>query len=134
MAHNHSTLTAVVLAGSRTANDPVAQAAGVSCKALTPVGNTAMVIRVLDALQDATTISTSILCGPSWPLLEQELTVCSRIESQHIQWVPPQSTPCTSTTFAMQSISEEIPVLVTTADHALLTSEIVDTFAPARLP
>ena len=42
--------TAVVLAGDRTADDPVARAAGVPCKALALVGGRPMVHRVLEAL------------------------------------------------------------------------------------
>ena len=58
------TFSAVVLAADRTVPDPVAQAAGVSCKALAPVGGTPMVIRVLDALAAARTVGACVLCGP----------------------------------------------------------------------
>ena len=128
MSQNSHALTAVVLAGSRTSRDPVAEASGVSCKALTPVGNTPMVFRVLDALQAAETISNRILCGPSWSVVEQIPQLQSLIETQQVQWVAPQTSPSTSAAFVMQSIPEDRPILLTTADHALLTSEIIDYF------
>ena len=87
-----------------------------------------MVVRVLNALQEAKSISSRVLCGPSWSVIEQESELHSLIESQHIEWVAPQATPSTSTAFAVQSIPLEQPILVTTADHALLTSEMVDFF------
>ncbi|MGB0909602.1 MAG: NTP transferase domain-containing protein [Nitrospirales bacterium] len=133
MTQNRSILTAIVLAGSRADHDSVAEATGVPCKALAPVGNIPMVFRVLNALQNADTISSSVLCGPNWSIVEQSHQLRSRLDSQRIQWVAPQTTPCTSTTFAMQSISQDTPILITTADHALLTSEIVDYFCSHAL-
>lgn len=117
-----------MLAGSRAAHDPVAEAAGVPCKALTPIGNTPMVFRVLETLKTAQTISRRILCGPGSSIIDQEPRLRSCIDSQEIEWIAPQSTPSTSAAFAMQSISHETPILITTADHALLTPEMVDYF------
>ena len=126
--------TAVVLAGSRESRDPVAEASGVSCKAFTPVGNTPMVFRVLEALQSAENTGNRILCGPSWSAIQQEPQLQSLINTNQVEWVAPQSSPSTSAAFVMKSIPEEHPILVTTADHALLTSEIVDYFCShARL-
>ncbi len=124
----------VVLAGSRASRDPVAEASGVSCKALTPVGNSPMVFRVLEALQSAETTGKRILCGPSWSVIEQEPRLLALINTNQVKWVAPQSSPSTSAAFVMKSLPEEQPILVTTADHALLTSEIVDYFCShARL-
>ncbi len=120
--------TAIVLAGSRASGDPVAEASGVSCKALTPIGNTPMIFRVLEALHKAETISERILCGPSWPIVEQEAQLESLIKTKQVEWIAPQSSPSTSAAFVMKSLPESQPLLVTTADHALLTSEIVDFF------
>ena len=128
MSQPSHSFTAVVLAGSRSSHDPVAEAAGVRCKALTPIGDKPMVTRVLNILQEAKSISSRVLCGPSWSIIEQEPELHSLIESQPIEWVAPQATPSTSTAFAVQSIPTEQPILITTADHALLTSEMVDFF------
>ena len=55
------TFTALVLAGDRTPDDPVARAAGVPCKALALVGGRPMVSRVLDALG---TVSAASITRP----------------------------------------------------------------------
>ena len=65
-----SPFTAIVLAGDRTPDDPVARAAGVSCKALAPIGGIPMVLRVLGALAEAQDIGNRILCGPAWHAVE----------------------------------------------------------------
>lgn len=128
MNHNFTPFSAVVLAGDRTANDPLPKAAGVNCKALVPVGDRPMVLRVLDALREAQSVKARILCGPNWAELEKEPELRSHVVSEEVQWMEPQTTPSTSADFVLQSISEQVPILLTTADHALLTPEIVDYF------
>jgi GTP:adenosylcobinamide-phosphate guanylyltransferase len=64
MSESSQLFTAVILAGVRPTGDPVAEAAGVSCKAFIPVGDRPMVLRVLDALDASRQIGTRILCGP----------------------------------------------------------------------
>jgi GTP:adenosylcobinamide-phosphate guanylyltransferase len=65
MTRSTTPFSAVVLAGDRSAGDPVARATGVSSKALTPVGGRPMVLRVLDALEAAREIENIVLCGPA---------------------------------------------------------------------
>ena len=125
--------TVVILAGDREMNDPVAQAAGVSCKALTPVSGRPMVLRVLDALAEACEVGTRILCGPAKSSVEQNTELNDLVSSDQVQWVSPQATPSSSAFTVLQSLPEDVPVLLTTADHALLSSEMVDHFcAEAR--
>jgi GTP:adenosylcobinamide-phosphate guanylyltransferase len=120
--------TAIVLAADRAAADPVARAAGVSCKALAPVGGRPMLLRVLDALDQAEEVGACVVCGPAAEILEREPLLKGRVGAGALRWVPPQATPSTSALFALNSIPEHSPVLLTTADHALLTAEIVDHF------
>ncbi len=123
----------VILAGDRELNDPVAQASGVSCKALVPVSGRPMVLRVLDALADAREVDDRILCGPAKASVEQNAELNGLVGSGQIQWVAPQSTPSSSAFAVLQSLPEDVPVLLTTADHALLNAEMVDHFcAEAR--
>lgn len=125
--------SAVVLAADRAHGDPVAQAAGVRCKAFTPIKGTPMVLRVLTALDAAQEVESCVLCGPPWSAVEKCAELHSLIESGHVRWVRPEATPSSSAYAAMQSIPKECPVLVTTADHALLSSKTVDYFcAEAR--
>jgi len=55
---------AVVLAADRGRNDPVAAAAGVAAKCLTPIAGTPMVMRVVRALRQSGRIDDILLCGP----------------------------------------------------------------------
>ncbi len=128
MSRPTTPFTAVVLAGARGPSDPVAEAAGVSCKSLTPVGGRPMVLRVLDALDEAREIGSVILCGPHQSAIDQIEELHARIASGKVKWVENQATPSSSTYQVLQSLADEIPVLVTTADHALLTAEMVDYF------
>lgn len=125
--------TVVVLAADRELSDPVAQAAGVSCKALTPAGGRAMVLRVLDALAETREVGVRILAGPAMASVEQNAELNGLVSSGQVRWHAPQATPSSSAFTVLQSLPEDVPVLVTTADHALLTAAMVDHFcAEAR--
>ena len=128
MTRSTTSFTAVVLAGERSAGDPVARAAGVSTKSLTPVGGRPMVLRVLDALEAAREIEGIVLCGPSKSAVDQDKELCVLIGSGKVRWLESKATPSSSTYHAMQALADSTPVLVTTADHALLTTEMVDYF------
>ncbi len=125
--------TAVVLAGDRTPDDPVARAAGVSCKALVPVAGIPMVMRVLGALDLARDVGARVLCGPSRTAVDEHADLKALIESGAVQWMEPQPTPSLSANEAMRVIPETSPILLTTADHALLTPQIVDFFCSGAL-
>jgi GTP:adenosylcobinamide-phosphate guanylyltransferase len=127
------TFAVVILAGDRELNDPLAQAAGVSCKALTPVAGRPMVLRVLGALAEAREVGTRILCGPAKASVSQNAELSELVNSGQVQWLAPQATPSLSAFTVLQSLPQDVPVLLTTADHALLTSEMVNHFcAEAR--
>ncbi len=123
----------IILAGDRELHDPVAQASGVSCKALVPVSGRAMVLRVLDALAEAREVGGRILSGPSMTSVEQNAELNELVSSGQVQWIAPQATPSSSAFSVLQSLPDDVPVLVTTADHALLSAAMVDHFcAEAR--
>ena len=133
MSEANQLFTAIILAGVRPGGDPVAEAAGVPYKAFIPVSGRPMVLRVLDALEDAREIGTLILCGPSQQSIDQQPDLKALIAEGRLKWVPGQSTPSSSTHHVLQSLSDCAPVLVTTADHALLRTQIIDYFcAEAR--
>ena len=120
--------SAIILAADRGPEDPVAQAAKVSCKALTPVCGRVMVLRVLEALGEARQVGARMLVGPAVSSLEENVELNSLVRTGEVQWLTPQTTPSSSALTALQSLPEEAPVLVTTADHALLTPKMVDHF------
>ena len=119
---------AVVLGGDRRADDPVARGAGVLSKSLVPVGGRAMVLRVLDALGASRQVGMRILCGPARSALAHDAELGRRIAAGEITWIEPRATPSLSAEAALETIPAGVPVLLTTADHALLRPEIVDDF------
>jgi GTP:adenosylcobinamide-phosphate guanylyltransferase len=128
IASSQRTFTALVLAGDRRPDDAVARAAGVCCKALTPVAGRPMVLRVLDALGDSDHVSARLLCGPPRYGMQQCPELQAGLDRGDWSWVENQATPSSSAHFALQTLPPSAPVLLTTADHALLRSEIVDYF------
>lgn len=115
--------TAVVLAGSRPGRDPFAEQFGAELKALIPVGGEPMVrrpVRTLLAVEDVgrvivlsqtpERIAEVLPKDPRLSLRKSDVTIATTLLEfcfdKHTQW----------------------PLLVTTADHALLDVETVDEF------
>ena len=128
MSKSSPLFTALILAGIRPGGDPVAESAGVPCKAFVEVGGRPMVLRVLDALDASRQGGPHILCGPSQKSIEQHPEINARIAEGRLKYVTGQSTPSLSTHHVLQSLTDSAPVLVTTADHALLSTPIIDYF------
>lgn len=128
MAGPTTPFTAIILAGKRPGRDPVAEAAGVACKSFAPIGNRPMVHRVLDTLASAEQVGPLILCGLSQSLIAQDPELKARLDTGEVKWIAGHPTPSASTYHALQSVPDSLPVLVTTADHAFLTAQIVDHF------
>jgi len=127
--HNpQQAFTAIVLAADRGPGDPVAEAAGVPCKSLTPIAGIPMVFRVINALEAAREVGTIKLCGPPESIVNQTADLADLIAAGQISWYANQATPSTSAYHVLQRLPEEVPVLLTTADHALLNARIVDHF------
>lgn len=123
-----NSFTAIVLAGERGPDDAVARAAGVCCKSLVPVAGQPMVLRVLDTLNAAVEIDEQVLCGPDWDAVEQNPALRKRIESGSVHWIAPKASPSRSAFSALQSLPDDRPALITTADHALLTTDMLEYF------
>ena len=87
-----------------------------------------MLFRVLDALAASQHVGTCLLCGPPAAIVERAPLVQQRLAAPGIDWLAPQATPSTSALAALNSIPDETAVLLTTADHALLTPAMVDHF------
>lgn len=122
--------SAVVLAGERPGASPVAQAAGVCCKALAEVAGRPMVLRVLDTLEASAYagVERVVLCGLPREALDAVPDLRERRDQGRFVWQQGQSTPSESTRSALNGLDEHERVLLTTADHALLRPEMVDFF------
>ena len=134
MAAQPPRFTAIVLAADRDDPDPVARASGASCKAMTPVGGIPMLARVLETLRAAKTVDRVIICGPPRIVVEKDAHLQQLLDSDRLQWMPSRQSPSTSAAAALKTVAADTPVLITTADHALLSPVMVDHFCnQARL-
>ncbi|SER00664.1 MobA-like NTP transferase domain-containing protein [Nitrosomonas sp. Nm51] len=124
---------ALVLAADRTADDPITRYTGAACKAFAPVGGEPMIIRVLDALAASNLIETTVLCGPPKSRLDHCSLLKARIKSGEVTWLPNKESPSRSAEYGFEHLPANIPVLLTTADHALLTPQIVQYFLTESL-
>lgn len=110
---------AVILAGSRAgAVDPVAAAEGVSHKALIEVDGRAMLERVAAAVQAAGAGTVAVSAN--------DPSVIALAERLGLVVLPPASGPSDSVASALAEL--DAPLLVTTADHALLEPEWIADF------
>lgn len=124
---------AIVLAGERVGPSPVAEQARVCCKALAPVHGEPMVLRVLDALNRSRYVDRRLLCGPDRSAFVHEPRLELGLARGDWVWCESELTPSASAVAALTQLEADEAVLLTTADHALLTPEIVDYFCEKAL-
>ena len=118
-----SRCTAVVLAGSRPGADPFAQAYGTDLKALIPIGGEPMVRCPVAALLQSDAI------GLIRVLAQQPERIASALPSNARLVVQASGATIASTLEALCADEcVQWPVLVTTADHALLNSDMIADF------
>jgi len=120
--------SALVLAADRGPDDPVAGAAGVPCKSLAPIGGIPMVFRVVNALDASREVGAINLCGPPESIVSQTADLAELIASGKVRWHANGATPSSSAYRVLQKLPDQIPILLTTADHALLEAGMVDHF------
>ncbi len=121
--------TALVLAGRRGPADALAEATGESHRALLEVGGVPMLVRVVRALQHARCVDGIWVSIDEPRALEASRELAEWIEAGEITPHRSLDSPSRSVSDALDRIGPEAPVLVTTADHALLTPEMLDWFA-----
>lgn len=114
--------TAVVLAGSRPGVDAFASAHGVPVKALIPVGGQPMVRRPVDALLASGRFARIMVLAQDTKVLRPALP-----DREEVLLAQSKGT-IAETMEALCDSDPEWPILVTTADHALLTANIVEEF------
>ncbi len=115
----------IVLAADRGRNDPVAVAAGVPAKCLTPIAGQPMLIRVMQVLLQSRRARTILLCGPPAEIVEQSAELRRLLDSGTVRWIAPAATPSRSAAAALAALPADRPVLLTTADHALLSPDML---------
>lgn len=125
--------TVLVLAGDRGPQDPVSQAAGVAHKCLAPVAGRPMLERVIAALT-ASPYVDRIAVSLNAPAIIDELAALGPLrESGRLRPLQAAGSPSRSVLRAVEELDDPFPLLVTTADHALLTPAMVDHFCRESL-
>jgi CTP:molybdopterin cytidylyltransferase MocA len=119
---------AVILAGERDARDALRDHAGVASKALIEIAGQPMIARVIAALEGAARIGSVHLSGPTEAVVRSSDVLSEMIEAGRVTWSPPGATPSTSAYDVLSGFAADQKVMITTADHPLLSSEIVDHF------
>jgi GTP:adenosylcobinamide-phosphate guanylyltransferase len=113
-----------VLAGTRPGGDPLAGYAGVSHKALIEVGGAPMLLRVLRSLAASPSVGRIVVAIDRADVLAGFAAV-----GKPVVVVPAAFGPSASVASVLER--EGAPLLVTTADHALLQSTWVEEFVAA---
>ncbi|MEO8619404.1 MAG: NTP transferase domain-containing protein [Sphingomicrobium sp.] len=115
---------ALLLAGVRPGGDPFASAHGVPAKALIPVGGAAMIARPVDALLSSEAIADVTILTQQPALLADAVPA-----DQHLRFGVSGATIAATLQAILADPATRFPLLVTTADHALLTPAMIAQFA-----
>lgn len=107
-------MNVVILAGERPGGDPLAIAEGVANKTQIVIEGQPMLAYVLAAVRGFTPAATIYLCGQAADV------------ARDVAVIAPAATPCTSVLRVLETVS--LPMLITTADHPLLTPALLNEF------
>lgn len=119
---------ALLLAGSRPGGDPLAREAGLPTKALLPIAGRAMILRVLDALRASSRVRGIRIVGLAEEDVARSPELAALVERGGVACLRGMATPSTSVVAAIDAAPGAFPLLVTTADHPLLTPAAIDAF------
>lgn len=119
--------TAIVLAGERPKGDPLAEELGVPAKALIEIGGETMLSRVVRALLGSLKIKRVLVLAQQIDLIVASET-SGILKNPRVELARSGNGIATSIEAVIGTSQAHWPVLVTTADNALLTSERVDDF------
>ncbi|MCP4035889.1 MAG: NTP transferase domain-containing protein [bacterium] len=125
----------LVLAGRRDANDELARAAGATHRVLLDIAGEPMLARVLTTLATHDRTDAILLCSDAPDLLKEVPQIADMIEQSRVCLLPAAATPSNSVLAGIDALAARgpagKPLLVTTADHALLDHEMLDYFLDA---
>lgn len=126
-AANTGEWTAIVLAGERPEGDPLAKELGVPAKALIRVGGKTMLARVVTSLLGSQAIKRVLVIAQQIDLLAAS-EPSDVLSDPRVELAQSGNGIATSIEAVIGTDKAPWPVLVTTADNALLTPERVDAF------
>jgi len=121
-------LDALLLAGVREGGDVLAESRGVAHKSLLEVAGLPMLVRVVRTLAVLERVERILVSAPSADLLSAHPELVRLQERGVLRHLPSADSPAASVEQALTGRVGENPLLVTTADHPLLTPAMVDHF------
>ncbi|WP_245978304.1 NTP transferase domain-containing protein [Allostella humosa] len=104
----------------------MAVAAGVEHKALIPAGGVPMLVRVVRALEATPGVGRIVVCIEDAAIARQLPEIAAAADAGRLAFLPAAGSPSLSVAAALAELGT--PLLVTTADHALLRPEWVTHF------
>lgn len=134
---SHAVRRALVLAGRRTTGDALAENAGLTHKALLPIGGVPMGVRVLEALAATPGIDrVGVSCDDPQLVSRLEAAASTVGAVLRLEHHPSACSPAASLGEYVERLDDGELALVTTADHPLMTPEIIGHFVERaeRLP
>ncbi len=120
--------TVLVLAGDRGPQDPVSRAAGVAHKCLATVAGRTMLERVVMALTESPYVDRIAVSLNAPAIVDGLPALAPLLESGRLRALQAAGSPSRSVLRAAEELKDPFPLLVTTADHALLTAAMIDHF------
>ena len=118
-------VTALVLVAGRGPDDPLARATGTPHKALVPVDGIPMLLRVVTALRATPGVGRILVAIESERALAADAALAALVAEGRVAVVPSAQSASASVVRALETHPDALPLLVTTADHALLTPGMV---------
>lgn len=116
---------ALILAGNRREGDSVASLTGVSHKALAPINGVPMLLRLYRTLRACPDVMDIYVCIDDGALLDNIDELARARDAGELKIVPPASSPAASLGLALETVGLARPLLTTTADHPLLSVEMI---------
>ena len=125
--------TALILAASRGAADPVARSEGISHKCLVDVAGVPMLARVVETLAASPSVGALAISIESTEVLEALPSVSQAVAAGRLSVLPSGTSPSSSVLRAVEAMEDPYPLLIATADNPLLTPEMVEHFCAESL-
>ncbi len=126
---NNKKATALILAASRRGpNDAVAQIQNISHKCLVVIDGMVMLERVVREIQGARDISDIYVSIETRDLLESVPALKEMLDKGEIHYTPSGDNLFTSVKSAIEDIQSPWPLVISTGDNALHTSDMIDHF------
>lgn len=132
MSEQTAIFLAVILAGERPGGSPLSHAFNIPASVMVPVAGKPALAHVMHAIKNSHQVNGGIICGPAADVIENCEELKSLLQDPEYEWLEPAMGPTASALSALEKL-DHFPVLLTSGDHALLTSEIVDDFCKHAL-